>query len=68
MPSKTINEQGVPFLTKDQFILSRLIGRPLISNKYKGRWDRLFKIKANFPEHWNNDELDIHHINNEPIR
>ncbi|KAG6803070.1 hypothetical protein HZU73_01906 [Apis mellifera caucasica] len=68
VPSKTINEQGVPYLTKDQFILSRLIGRPLVSNKYKGRWDRLFKIKASFPEHWNDDELDTHLINNEPIR
>lgn len=68
VPSKTINEQGVPYLTKDQFILSRLIGRPLVSNKYKGRWDRLFKIKASFPEHWNDDELDTHLINNESIR
>lgn len=68
MPSKTINEQDVPYLTKDQFILSRLIGRPLVSNKNKGRWDRLFKIKASFPEHWNDDEFDTHLINNEPIR
>ncbi|OAD59678.1 hypothetical protein WN48_08992 [Eufriesea mexicana] len=70
VPSKTVNEmqQGIPPLTKEQFILSRLIGRPLVSNKYKGRWDRLFKIKTSFPEHWDDAELNAHLINDESIR
>ncbi|XP_076761846.1 neuropeptide CCHamide 1 [Xylocopa sonorina] len=62
VPSKTLNDiqQDIPSLTKEQLILSRLVGRPLTSNKYKGRWDRFFKIKMNFPEHFDDDELNAH--------
>ncbi|KAK9306655.1 hypothetical protein QLX08_002734 [Tetragonisca angustula] len=70
VPPKTLNEiqQGVPSLAKDQFVFSRLIGRPLVSNKYKGRWNRLFKIKAGFPENWDSDDFNAHLVSNEPIR
>ncbi|CAK9801237.1 hypothetical protein ANTQUA_LOCUS2767 [Anthophora quadrimaculata] len=73
VPSKTINEmqQGIPSLTKEQLILSRLIGRPLVSNKHRERWDRLLKIKTNFPDNWNDgvisDESLRDRMNNEEI-
>lgn len=37
-----------------------------MSNKYKGRWDRLFKVKLNFPEHLNDDDVNTR-ITNELI-
>lgn len=69
LPLKGTNEMqhGIPLLTKEQLILSRLIGRPLMSNKYKGRWDRLFKVKSNFPEHLNEGDVNTRVIGNEPI-
>ncbi|XP_012141487.2 neuropeptide CCHamide 1 [Megachile rotundata] len=67
LPLKGMNDmqQGVPLLTKEHLI-SRLIGRPLMSNKYKGRWDRLFKVKLNYPEHLNDDDVNTR-ITNELI-
>ncbi|CAL7938619.1 unnamed protein product [Xylocopa violacea] len=59
---KSLNDmqQDIPSLTKEQLILSRLIGRPLTSNKNKGRWDRFLKVKMNYPEHFDDDELSVH--------
>ncbi|KOC64995.1 hypothetical protein WH47_04585 [Habropoda laboriosa] len=70
VPSKTINDlqQDTPSLTKEQLMLSRLIGRPLVSNKHRDRWDRLFKVKTNFPENWNDGERTAHFISDESIR
>ncbi|XP_034181052.1 neuropeptide CCHamide 1 [Osmia lignaria lignaria] len=70
LPLKGTNEMqhGIPLLTKEQLILSRLIDRPLMSNKYKGRWDGLFKVKSNFPEHLNDGDVNTRVISNEPIR
>ncbi|XP_033332823.1 neuropeptide CCHamide 1 [Megalopta genalis] len=68
--TKTMNDiqQDVPSLAKEQWILSRLIARPLMSTKYRGRWDRPFKIKSHFPQHWENGELNSHVYSDTPIR
>ncbi|XP_043250609.1 uncharacterized protein LOC122396357 [Colletes gigas] len=68
--SKTMNDvqQDVPSFPKEQWVLSRLIARPLMSTKYRGRWDRPFKIKTHLPQHWENSELNAHMINDDPIR
>ncbi|XP_053983306.1 uncharacterized protein LOC128892963 [Hylaeus anthracinus] len=68
--SKTMSDlqQEVPSFPKEQWVLSRLIARPLTSNKYRGRWDRPFKVKTHLPQHWEENELNAHMINDEPIR
>ncbi|XP_076644754.1 neuropeptide CCHamide 1 [Halictus rubicundus] len=68
--TKTMSDiqQDVPSLAKEQWVLSRLIARPLMSTKYRGRWDRPFKIKSHFPQHWENGELNSHVNSDAPIR
>ncbi|KZC12032.1 hypothetical protein WN55_03112 [Dufourea novaeangliae] len=61
-------QQDVPSFAKEQWVLSRLIARPLISTKYRGRWDIPFKIKTHFPQHWENRELNTRVISDEPLR
>ncbi|XP_050595459.1 uncharacterized protein LOC126924710 isoform X2 [Bombus affinis] len=70
VPLKTSNEiqQEIPPLTKEQFILSRLIDRPSISNKYKAKWDRLLKLKTSLPESWDGDAFNAQLISDEPSR
>ncbi|XP_031834207.2 neuropeptide CCHamide 1 isoform X1 [Nomia melanderi] len=68
--TKTMDDlqQDVPSLAKEQWVLSRLIARPLMSTKYRGRWDRPFKIKSNFPQHWENEGLNAHVNSDTPVR
>ncbi|XP_015434383.1 PREDICTED: uncharacterized protein LOC107190143 [Dufourea novaeangliae] len=70
VPTNTMNDvqQDVPSFAKEQWVLSRLIARPLISTKYRGRWDIPFKIKTHFPQHWENRELNTRVISDEPLR
>ncbi|XP_076681871.1 neuropeptide CCHamide 1 [Andrena cerasifolii] len=69
VPSRSSNDvQEVPSFTKEQWILSRLIGRPSVPNKYRERWDRPFKIKIQLPQHSDSGDLNAHMISDVPIR
>ncbi|XP_076231069.1 neuropeptide CCHamide 1 isoform X2 [Calliopsis andreniformis] len=58
----------VPSVTKEQWILYHLIGRPSVSTKYKEEWVRPFKIITHLLQHSHNSDFNIRTINDETIR